>query len=95
MKIRMPYYEESNNPNRKGIMYVVIQTDSCPPRVAHVYEDVREEEIIGLSKAFTPMHIEAAKTLFDFMNISEFYGHKRVKDSKKVDDARKALEAKL
>ncbi len=95
MKTRIPYYEESNNPNKEGVKYVVIQTDSFPPRVAHVYRDVREEEVIKLSRVFTPMHIAAARTLFDFMSISEFYKNKRVKDSKKVDQARKALEAKL
>ena len=67
-KIKIPYYESSNNPNTEGASYVVIQTDSCPPRVAHVYRDVRKEEVLRLSRVFTPMHIDAAKTLFDFVN---------------------------
>ncbi|MEI6731588.1 MAG: hypothetical protein WCK90_02810 [archaeon] len=71
MKTRIPYYEEINNPNKEGVSHVVIQTDSCPPRVAHVYRNVREE-VVGLSEVFTPMHISAAKTLFDFVSISEF-----------------------
>ena len=80
MKIRMPYYEEGNNPNQKEVKYIVIQTDSCPPRVAHIYKDVKIDEIVRCSEAFTPMNIRAARELFDFIHISDFYEQKRVEN---------------
>lgn len=92
-KTRIPYYEENNNPHIEGVTYVVIQTDSCPVRVAKTYSTNDKRELLELPDVFVTLHIGAAKQLFNFMSIAEYYKNNDNRDS--IDSTKKALEGML
>ena len=63
-KIRVIY--ENWNPNREGVAFVAIQTDSKVPYVWRVYSEIDSLPSIHRAESIIFIPLGAARNLFDF-----------------------------